>query len=90
MYIQMKIFLIKENESTPLEYFYNKEDDPFDNKSLTIKENNNITNQQQNNYLLPLSPIPSIASPSLSRIPRLYSTPQIKRTTKEIGKLIFN
>ncbi|CAK5075722.1 unnamed protein product [Meloidogyne enterolobii] len=78
----------KENESTPLEYFYNKEDDPFDNKSLTIKENNNnITNQH--NYLLPLSPIPSIASPSLSRIPRLYSTPQIKRATKEIGKLFF-
>nr|CAD2140484.1 unnamed protein product [Meloidogyne enterolobii] len=72
----------KENESTPLEYFYNKEDDPFDNKFLTVKENQQ--KQQQNNYLLPLSPIPSIASPSLSRIPRLYSTPQIKRTTKEI------
>uniref|UniRef100_A0A915LDR0 Uncharacterized protein n=1 Tax=Meloidogyne javanica TaxID=6303 RepID=A0A915LDR0_MELJA len=76
-----------ENESTPLEYFYNKEDDPFDNKSLTIKDNQQ---QQQNNYLLPISPIPSITSPSLSRIPRLYSTPQIKRTTKEIEKEEIN
>ncbi|KAF7629991.1 hypothetical protein Mgra_00009020 [Meloidogyne graminicola] len=68
----------KENENTPLEYFYNKKDDPCDNKS-------SIENNNQQKYLLPSSPIPQILSPSLSRIPRLYSTPQIKR--KEIENI---